>query len=103
MDFDELLDLDRLRSLFDAFNEKRKILHLLDRCMSAEGVRVFVGKESGFSVLEGCSLVTSTCEVDGKVVGVLGVLGPTRMSYKRVIPLVGSTAKMVSAALRHYH
>lgn len=103
MDFDELLDLDRLRTLFDAFNEKRKILHLLDRCMSAEGVRVFVGTESGFSVLEGCSLVTSTCEVDGKVVGVLGVLGPTRMAYKRVIPLVDSTAKMVSAALRHYH
>jgi heat-inducible transcriptional repressor len=103
MEFDELSDLDRLRVLFETFEEKRKILHLLDRCMTADGVRVFIGKESGSSALEGCSLVTSTYEVDGQVVGVLGVLGPTRMAYKKVIPLVDITAKMVSAALRQYH
>lgn len=103
MDFNELSDLDRLRVLFDAFNEKRKILHLLDQCLYTQGVRVFIGKESGYNVLNDCSLVTSTYAVEGKVVGVLGVIGPMRMSYKRVIPLVQSTANLLSAALNQYH
>lgn len=103
MDFNELSDLDRLRVLFEAFSEKRKILHLLDRCLYTQGVRVFIGKESGCNELDDCSVVTSTYAVDGRVVGVLGVIGPTRMSYKRVIPLVHSTANLLSAALNQYH
>jgi heat-inducible transcriptional repressor len=103
MEFDELSDLDRLRVLFEAFNEKRKILHLLDQCLYTQGVRVLIGKESGCNALDDCSLVTSTYAVDGKVMGVLGVIGPTRMSYKRVIPLVQSTANLLSAALNQYH
>ena len=95
--------LDRLRVLFEAFNEKRKILHLLDQCLYTQGVRVLIGKESGCNALDDCSLVTSTYAVDGKVMGVLGVIGPTRMSYKRVIPLVQSTANLLSAALNQYH
>lgn len=103
MEFDELSDLDRLRVLFEAFSEKRKILHLLDRCLYTQGVRVFIGKESGCNELDDCSVVTSTYAVDGRVVGVLGVIGPTRMSYKRVIPLVESTANLLTAALNQYH
>lgn len=103
MAFNELSDVDKLRVLFDAFNEKRKILHLLDQCVSNKGVQVFIGKESGFSVLDDCSLVTSTYQLDGRVMGVLGVIGPTRMAYKRVIPLVEMTARMMSAALKQYH
>ncbi len=103
MAFNELSDLDKLRVLFDAFNEKRRILHLLDQCVSNPGVQVFIGKESGFSVLDDCSLVTSTYQLDGKVMGVLGVIGPTRMAYKRVIPLVDVTARMLSAALKRQH
>ncbi len=103
MAFNELSDLDKLRVLFDAFNEKRRILHLLDQCVSNPGVQVFIGKESGFSVLDDCSLVTSTYQLDGKVMGVLGVIGPTRMAYKRVIPLVEITARIMSAALKQQH
>ncbi|MGE0371483.1 MAG: heat-inducible transcriptional repressor HrcA [Gammaproteobacteria bacterium] len=103
MEFDELSDLDRLRVLFEAFSEKRKILHLLDQCLYTQGVRVFIGKESGCNELDDCSVVTSTYAADGKVVGVLGVIGPTRMSYKRVIPLVQATAKLLTAALNQYH
>ncbi len=103
MAFNELSDLDKLRVLFDAFNEKRRILHLLDQCVSNPGVQVFIGKESGFSVLDDCSLVTSTYQLDGKVMGVLGVIGPTRMAYKRVIPLVEVTARIMSAALKQHH
>jgi heat-inducible transcriptional repressor len=103
MEFNELSDLDRLRVLFEAFSEKRKILHLLDQCLYTQGVRVFIGKESGFNVLDECSVVTSTYAVNGKVVGVLGVIGPTRMAYKRVIPLVQSTANLLTAALNQYH
>lgn len=103
MAFNELSDLDKLRVLFDAFNEKRRILHLFDQCLLTPGVQVFIGKESGFSVLDDCSLVTATYELDNEARGVLGVIGPTRMSYKRVIPLVDITARMLSAALNQRH
>jgi len=62
-------------------------------------VQTFIGEESGYKILDECSLVTSTYEVDGQVLGVLGVIGPTRMAYERVIPLVDVTAKLVSAVL----
>lgn len=103
MAFDELSDIDKLRTLFDTFNEKREILRLLDQCLANQGVQVFIGKESGFSVVDDCSMVTSTYQLDGKVMGVLGVIGPTRMAYKRVIPLVDMTARMLSAALKQQH
>lgn len=103
MAFNELSDLDKLRVLFEAFSEKRRILHLLDQCLSNPGVQVFIGKESGFSVLDDCSLVTSTYQLDGAVMGVLGVIGPTRMAYKHVIPLVEMTARIMSAALKQQH
>lgn len=103
MEFEELSNLDKLRVLFQTFDEKRKILNLLDQCLDNGGVQVMIGKESGFSVLDDCSLVAATYEGEHGESGVLGVIGPMRMSYRRVIPLVDMTAKMVSAALNQHH
>lgn len=100
MEFGELANIERLRQLFDAFNQKREILHLLDRCIAASGVQIFIGEESGYSLLDDCSVVSSAYRVEGEVVGVLGVIGPTRMDYERVIPIVDVTARLLSAALR---
>lgn len=99
MRFSELSNLDMLRTLFEAFTEKRELLHLLDACRVAQSVQVFVGEESGYQVLEHCSLVAAPYGEAGKVLGVLGVVGPTRMDYERVIPLVDVTAKMLSSIL----
>ena len=92
-------DLQRIRHLFEAFNHKQDILHLLDNCVKANGVQIFIGRESGFSVLEDYSLVTSTYHKHDDVVGVLGVIGPTRMAYDRVIQIVDATSRILSAAL----
>ena len=100
LDFDELAQMDRIRTLFDAFSEKQEILHLLDRSSQAEGVQLFIGEESGYDPLKKCSLVSAPYEMDGKVVGVLGVIGPTRMAYDRVIPIVDITARLLGAALK---
>ncbi len=100
MDFAELSDVDKLRRLFEAFNEQRDILHLLDRCLAAEGVQIFIGQESGFEILDECSIVTAPYTVDDETVGVLGVIGPTRMAYERVIPIVDLTARLLGAALK---
>ena len=100
MDFDELAQMDRLRELFNSFTEKRELLHLLDESMRAQGVQIFIGDESGYRPLEACSLVTAPYEVDNRVMGVLGVIGPTRMAYDRVIPIVDVTAKLLGAALK---
>jgi len=91
--------LEDIRNLFKAIALKGDILHLLDRCMNTEGVQLFVGQESGYEVLDECSLVTSPYRMDGKFVGALGVIGPTRMAYNRVIPMVDATARVLSAAL----
>lgn len=99
LEFNELSNVETLRDLFEAFNEKRQVLRLLDQCLNTEGVQIFIGEESGYDILDECSIVTSTYQVEGRVLGVLGVIGPTRMAYERVIPLVDVTAKMVSAAL----
>ncbi len=97
--YDELADMEVLRQLFEAFNQKRDILHLLDKSMNAQGVQIFIGQESGYQALDNCSLVTAPYIVDEETVGVLGVIGPTRMAYERVIPIVDVTAKLLGAAL----
>jgi len=96
----EVSDVDRLRELFEAFQRKRDLLQLLERCASAEGVRLFIGEESGFAALDTYSLVTAPYGVGGRVLGVLGVIGPTRMAYERVIPVVQATAGIISGALK---
>jgi len=101
MEFQELCDIDKLRKLFDAFNQKRDILNLLDQCIHSEGIQIFIGDESGYQMLDECSMVTAPYSVDGQIMGVLGVIGPTRMAYNRVIPIVDATARLLGAALNH--
>ena len=86
MGFDELSDIERLRQLFEAFSQQREILGLLDRSIEADGVQIFIGEESGYQLLDNCSVITAPYRVDNEVIGVLGVIGPTRMAYERVIP-----------------
>ncbi len=99
MDVAELGEVDQLKKLFETFNQKRDILHLLEQAINADGMQIFIGEESGYDVLDNCSVVTSPYEADGQILGVLGVIGPTRMHYDRVIPIVDITAKMLGAAL----
>jgi heat-inducible transcriptional repressor len=99
MGFSELSDIDRLKQLFDAFSQKHTVIHLLDQCLNAEGVQIFIGEESGYQPFNQCSLVTSSYSIDDEVVGVLAVIGPTRMAYEKVIPFVDLTAKLLGAAL----
>ena len=103
MDVNELSDIEKLRGLFDAFNQKRDILHLLDQALTATGVQIFIGEESGYAALDECSIVTSRYGGNGETVGVLAVIGPTRMAYERVIPIVDITAKMLGTALNSMH
>ncbi len=94
-------DSEAMRKLFDAFSRKRDILHLLDRCLDSAGIQLFIGDESGYEVLDDYSVVTAPYRVNGRVAGVLGVIGPTRMAYQKVIPIVDVTARLLGAALHH--
>jgi len=100
MNCKELSDIDTLKTLFEAFSEKNNILHLLDKSISSNGVKIFIGAESGYNVLDDCSIVSAPYRFDNDVVGVLGVIGPKRMAYDRVIPIVDITAKLLSEALK---
>lgn len=95
----DLSNMETLKELFDAFHNKRDIYHLLEQCVSADGVQIFIGRESGYDALGECSLVTAPYETDGKVLGVLGVVGPKRMAYDQIIPVVDIASKLLSAAL----
>ncbi len=99
MGFAELSNVEKLRKLFEAFNQQRDVLHLLDQSLRADGVQIFIGQESGHAIFDDVSVVTAPYTIDKEVVGVLGVIGPTRMAYERVIPIVDLTAKMLGAAL----
>jgi heat-inducible transcriptional repressor len=104
MGLQELSDVERLRELFEAFARKREILQLLERTVDAPGVRIFIGEETGLASLEGVSVVTASYRAggapDGQVLGVLGVIGPTRMAYDRVIPIVQAAADALGDAFR---
>jgi heat-inducible transcriptional repressor len=95
-------NMERLRGLFDLFERKTQLMELLERSEHAEGVKIFIGGESQLVPLDECSIVTAPYEVDGQVVGTVGVIGPTRMAYERVIPIVDVTAKLVSSALSQH-
>ncbi len=99
MDIPDLGDVRKLRRLFDAFNTKRDLLHLLDQSMRTGGVKIFIGSESGYEALADCSLVTAPYSADGRIVGTLGVIGPTRMAYEQVISIVDITARLLGGAL----
>jgi heat-inducible transcriptional repressor len=100
MGLEELADVDRLKGLFEAFGRQRDILHLLDQSMRAEGVQIFIGHESGYQLLDNCSIVAAPYVTEDDTMGVLGVIGPTRMAYERVIPIVDVTAKLLGRALK---
>ncbi len=102
MDFSELATMEQFRSLFETLHQKEEMVQILDRCIESPGVQIFIGEESGHRALDPCSLVTATYSIHDQAVGVLGVIGPTRMKYERVIPLVDLTAKLVGAALNHH-
>jgi heat-inducible transcriptional repressor len=89
----------KLRELFDAFEQKKDLLHLLERCTRADGVQIFIGEEAGYEVFGDYSVVTAPYSDGLRTLGVLGVIGPTRMAYERVIPIVDVTARMLSSAL----
>jgi heat-inducible transcriptional repressor len=99
MDFAELSDVDTLRGLFEGFSRKRMILDLLNRSINANGVQVFIGEESGYKIFDGCSVVTAPYHLNDNMIGVLGVIGPTRMAYDRVVPIVDVTARLLETAL----
>jgi len=92
-------DLRRLRQLFDLFEHKTTLLQILDLSLRGQGVQVFIGGESGVSAPDDVSVVTAPYRVNGEVVGTVGVIGPSRMAYDRVVPVVDVTAKLLSSAL----
>ena len=90
-----------LRKLFEVFERRTSLMQLLDNSQRAEGIQIFIGGESGYLPLDECSMVTAPYEANGQTVGTLGVIGPTRMAYERVIPIVDVTAKLLSNALNN--
>jgi heat-inducible transcriptional repressor len=99
MDCSDFSDVAQLRNLFEAFNHKQSILNLLAQSADDDGVRIVIGEESGEAALGSCSVITSPYMVGGKIAGVVGVIGPTRMHYDQVIPLVNITAKLLGEVL----
>jgi heat-inducible transcriptional repressor len=95
-------NMTRLRELFELFERKTLLMSILESSSRAQGVQIFIGGESGIAPLDECSMVTAPYEVDGQVVGTVGVIGPTRMAYETVIPIVDITAKLLSSALSQH-
>jgi heat-inducible transcriptional repressor len=95
-------DVARLRQLFELFERKSSLIQILDLSLRGQGMQIFIGGESGVSAPDDVSVVTSPYKVDGEVVGTVGVIGPTRMAYDRVIPIVDITARLLSSALSQH-
>ncbi len=102
MDFPEFANLERLKAVMTAFEEKVAILQILDRCLDADGVQVFIGSETASLGKHGCSLVVARYQEGGRAAGTLGVIGPTRMPYANVIPMVDSMARLLSRILTQH-
>lgn len=101
MQYDDIANMDKMRQLFEAFHEKQHILNLLNHVGDADGVQLFIGDESAYEPLDSCSVVAAPYQIEGQTMGVLGVIGPTRMAYDKVIPIVDLTAKLLTSALNH--
>ena len=95
----EFSDIEKMKEIFEAFEEKGRLLELLGSCMDAQGVQIFIGAETPLKEMAGMSLITSTYMTGNDTIGLLGVIGPTRMGYSTVIPIVDYTAKVVSRLL----
>jgi heat-inducible transcriptional repressor len=97
---DSQADLDRIRTLFDDIERKADLIRLLELAQEGEGVRIFIGSENRLFSLSGSSIVAAPyANAQGKIVGVIGVLGPTRLNYGRIIPMVDHTAKVIGRLL----
>jgi heat-inducible transcriptional repressor len=94
-------DMGSLRKLFDLFEKKTELMRLLEVSSRADGVRIYIGGESGVVPFEELSVVSAPYEVNGRIVGTLGVIGPTRMAYDRMVQIVDITSRLVSNALSH--
>jgi heat-inducible transcriptional repressor len=93
-------DLERIRNLFDDIERKNELIRLLELAREGDGVRIFIGSENRLFSLSGSSIVAAPyINAKGKVVGVIGVLGPTRLNYARIIPMVDHTAKVIGRLL----
>lgn len=97
----EFHEMEKLRGIFDAFKAKNNLLDLLERSAGGEGINIFIGDESGYDALTDCSVVTAPYHSDGRTIGVIGVIGPTRMPYETVVPVVDITARLLSSALSY--
>ncbi len=98
--YNENTDREQLQHLFEIFDRKREMLGLFDRCVHSEGVKIFIGHEAGFEGFGDCSVITAPYSIGENAVGVLGVIGPARMNYDKVIPVVDITAKILGDALK---
>ena len=95
-------DMGRLKQLLELFERKTSLIKILDLALRGQGVQIFIGGESGVAAPDDVSIVTSPYKVDGEVVGTVGVIGPTRMAYERVVPIVDVTAKLLTSALSQH-
>jgi heat-inducible transcriptional repressor len=103
LDVNELAsDMDRLRKTFSLFEKKTDLMQLLEVSSRAQGVQIYIGGDSELVPTEDLSVITAPYSIDGHVIGTLGVIGPTRMAYERVIPIVDITARLLSSALSHH-
>ncbi len=100
LNYQELAGADKLKSLFHAFEQHAEVLAVLDKSLNAQGVQVFIGNECGNDIYQDCSIVSTPYEVEGNVLGVLGVVGPSRMNYEKVVPKVDITAKILGTLLK---
>lgn len=100
LNYQEFADSEKLRQLYNSFSQQGTLLELFDKSLQAPGLKVFIGSECGDELYQGCSLVTRPYEVEGQVLGVLGVIGPSRMNYQKVVPEVDVTAKILSSLLK---
>jgi len=89
-----------IKKIIELFEKKTSLLQLLEKSHHSSGMQIFIGEESGYQALDECSIVTAPYQSDGEVIGILGVIGPTRMAYERVIPIVDITAKMLSKSIK---
>jgi len=97
--YSEMDNMDKMHRIFQAFHEKKQMVEILNHINVAQGVQIFIGRESGYKPLEACSVIAAPYQVDENTMGVLGVVGPTRMQYNKIIPIVDITAKLLTTAL----
>jgi len=103
MAYTEMADIAKLRQLFETFSEKQTILNLLDQSLRAPGLQIYIGKEAGYDALQDCSVITASYSDENEVIGSLAVIGPTRMAYDRIIPIVDVTANMLGSIMKQHN